>query len=397
MPVKLKAWYIRLIAVLLMMISGAQRSFAQMSGDSLEFSLLTCEPHSEIYSLYGHTAIRMYDKAKHFSFIINYGVFDFDSENFILRFVFGLTDYEMGIFSEGEFKSEYVRRGSGVIQQDLNLTKAEKQRIFRALMENNKKENRFYRYNYFYDNCTTRARDLIVKNVDGMVVYSPSEKEGMSYREAIREYNEDSPWARFGNDLLLGVKADKHLSQSELQFLPFNLSNDFANAEIVGADGSRRPLVSNTKQMLAPGIQMVEEGFPLRPRTCALLLLGLTLVLSLIEGKTGKWLWGFDMVLMVLCGLCGLVLTAMIFSQHPTVSVNFQILVLNPLCLLFVYPAVKRLRQHQSHWWWKVYACMIVLFIFLAFFQNYAEGMIILALSLLVRCMMKIKIVKNIN
>lgn len=368
-----------------------------MNADSLEFSLLTCDPHSEIYSLYGHTAIRMYDKSKHASFIINYGVFDFDSDNFILRFIFGLTDYEMGIFDERDFKSEYLRRGSGVIQQDLNLSRAEKLRIFRALMENNKKENRYYRYNYFYDNCTTRARDLIVNNLDGMVVYAPSAREGMSYRDAVREYNEEYPWARFGNDLLLGVKADKRLNQAELQFLPFNLSDDFSGAEIVGVDGSRRPLVSNTRQMLAPGIQLVEDGFPLRPRTCALLLLGLTIVLCLIEQMSGKTFWVYDLIWMILCGICGLILTAMIFSQHPTVNVNFQILVLNPLCLVLVYPAIKSLRKHKSHWWWKAYSIMLTLFLICAFFQDYAEGMIILALSLLIRSVIKIRKIKKSN
>lgn len=388
---KRKAWYIRLAVVLLICMSGAQRLCAQMTADSLEFSLLTCDPHSKIYSLYGHTAIKMYDKQKRMSFFINYGVFDFASENFILRFIFGLTDYELGIFSERDFMAEYQSRGSGVTEQKLNLTPQEKMRIFHALMENNREENRFYRYNYFYDNCTTRARDLIVNHLDGAVVYSPSKREGMSYRDAVHEYNEDYPWARFGNDILLGVKADKHLTQAELQFLPFNLFDDFAGAEIVEADGSRRRLVADTRQLLSPGMQFIEEDFPLRPRSCALLLLALTLLITGIELYSKKVAWVYDLLLMTASGLAGLVLTAMIFSQHPTVSLNLQILLLNPLPLLMAYPALKRLRRHQSHWWWKVNVVLIALFFAGSLIQSYAEGMLILACSLLLRSLVKVK------
>ena len=394
---KRRAWYIRLAVVLLICISGARESYAGLTADSLEFSLLTCDPHSKIYSLYGHTAIKMYDKEKRMSFFINYGVFDFASKNFILRFVFGLTDYELGIFSERDFMAEYQSRGSGVTEQKLNLTSSEKLRIFRALMENNREENRFYRYNYFYDNCTTRARDLIVKNLDGAVVYPPSEREGMSYRDAVHEYNEEHPWARFGNDILLGVKADKRLTQAELQFLPFNLHDDFAGAEVVNIDGSRRRLVSDTRQLLAPGMQFIEDGFPLRPRSCALILLALTLVISGIELYSKKAVWAYDLLLMTASGLAGIVLTAMIFSQHPTVSLNLQILLLNPLPLLLAYPVIKRLRHHQSHWWWKVQMVLIALFFAGSLIQSYAEGMLILACSLLIRCLGYYKITPHIQ
>ena len=367
-----------------------------MTADSLEFSLLTCDPHTKIYSLYGHTALKMYDKQRRVSFFINYGVFDFSSKNFILRFVFGLTDYELGIFGERDFMAEYQERGSGVTEQKLNLTAPEKLRIFHALMENNREENRFYRYNYFYDNCTTRARDLIVNNLDGAVIYSPSKREGMSYREAIHEYNEDYPWARFGNDILLGVQADRRLTQAELQFLPFNLLDDFAEAEVVSTDGSRRRLVSETRQLLAPGMQFMNAGFPLRPRTCALLLLALTLLTTAAEMYSKRVAWAYDLVLMVVSGLAGIVLTAMIFSQHPTVSLNLQILLLNPVPLFVAYPALKRLRHHQSHWWWKCQAILVVLFFVGGIFQRYAEGMCILACCLLVRCFGHYKINRNI-
>ncbi|MBQ2127790.1 MAG: DUF4105 domain-containing protein, partial [Prevotella sp.] len=139
--------------------------------DSVEVSLLTCQPHEEIYSLYGHTALRYHDLKRNEDWAFNYGIFNFHAPHFVLRFVFGLTDYELGVIPTDIFKQEYRRFGSQVTEQVLNLTNEEKHAIHKALYENYRPENRVYRYNYFYDNCTTRARDMVERNINGQVRY----------------------------------------------------------------------------------------------------------------------------------------------------------------------------------------------------------------------------------
>ena len=130
--------------------------------DSVEISLLTCQPHDEIYSLYGHTALRYHDLRKGgLDIAFNYGVFDYKKPFFALRFVFGLTDYELGAYPYRLFQEEYRRFGSMVTEQVLNLTDQEKAILQQALAINMQNENRIYRYNYFYSNCTTKARDII--------------------------------------------------------------------------------------------------------------------------------------------------------------------------------------------------------------------------------------------
>lgn len=354
--------------------------------DSVQISLLTCSPHNEVYSLYGHTAIRYRDKLAGTDLAINYGVFSFSKPFFVLRFVFGLTDYEMGIESFDDFCREYQHYGSHVTEQVLDLTTKEKLDICRALEVNAMPENRVYRYNYFYNNCTSKARDIILENIGGKVAYTNKVDKEKSFREIIHSCNEDFSWARFGNDILLGVKADASTSREEQQFLPTNLMNDFASA-VVDRDGVRKPLVKRTNEVVkGNGVIDGESNFPLTPIMCASVMLILSVLVSLIEHLTKKSIWWYDSLVLLLLGLTGLVLFAMIFSQHPTVSLNLQIILFNPLFLYFAYYITKHRKDRAKCLRiWKIVACFVILSIIGRIFQHYAEGVLILALSLLIR------------
>ena len=133
--------------------------------DSVDISLLTCGPGQEVWSYYGHTALRIEDHVHGTDLAVNWGMFSFKQAFFILRFVFGMTDYQIGIFPMEHFIAEYSSEGRWVRQQRLALTREEKIKILSAIDENNKEENRTYRYNFFFDNCTTRARDMIIRNL----------------------------------------------------------------------------------------------------------------------------------------------------------------------------------------------------------------------------------------
>ena len=369
-------------------LSCHAQSDADSRLDSTEISLLTCSPHQEVYSLYGHTAIRVRNAVTGEDLVVNYGVFDFAQPHFVTRFVFGLTDYSMGIMPFSLFYQEYRYYNSSVTQQTLNLTRAEKQNILKALADN--AQSPTYRYNYFHDNCTTRARDMLTQHLDGEVHYQGAADSSATFRSMIHDFNEQHPWARFGNDMLLGFGADRRTTRSETQFLPTNLMDDFATATIEGEGGSR-PLVKETREVVPGGVQVVESEFPLRPLSCFLLLLVVTLLVIAIEWKTGSTLWGYDAIVLTLSGLAGIVLTLMIFSHHPTVSLNLQLLLLNPLPLLLVIPVVRKTRRHQQHWWWKAWSVLIILFFVGSFIQKYAEGMFILALSLLCLCIWRLQ------
>ena len=356
--------------------------------DSVEISLLTCQPHDEVYSLYGHTAIRYHDlRPGGTDLAFNYGVFDFKKPHFVARFVFGLTDYELGAYPYHYFQQEYRRFGSMVTEQVLNLTPEEKLMLHDALAINLRPENKIYRYNYFYNNCTTKARDIIESCINGKVEYAERKDYTPSYRDIVHSMTRNNPWSRFGNDLLLGIKADWKTDLRQQEFLPGNLLYDFDHAQIY-SNGNYRPLIKERRIAVPAGVQIIESGFPLTPLACAAILLAVGIVIFFFEWrkKRGFVLW--DVLLMMTTGTIGIVLTLMLFSQHPTVSLNLQIILCNPLPWLFLWPVIRGRKTR----YWKITAILAVLFLIGSFFQCYAEGIHVLALCLLMQCYANMKI-----
>ena len=148
-------------------------SSSSADADNIKVSLVTCSPGQLVYELFGHTAIRVEDPKHRQDLVFNYGVFNFNTDNFVYRFVKGETDYELGVVEWKYFIHEYAIRGSSIDVQEINLTADEKIEVVNYLLNNYEPRNRTYRYNYFYDNCTTRARDVIEESVAGQVFYIP--------------------------------------------------------------------------------------------------------------------------------------------------------------------------------------------------------------------------------
>lgn len=354
--------------------------------DSVEISLLTAGPGNEVWSLYGHTAIRYNDKANDEDLAINYGMFSFEKSFFIARFVLGLTDYEMGVTSMDHFINSYGREGRWVVQQDLNLTREEKLELTLALNENNLPENRVYRYNYFYNNCTTKARNIIIDHLNVNGYTSDNQWNGNSYRSMIYQWTSNHRWTRFGNDLLLGIGSDLKTEKKASFFLPDSVRKDFDNIILINLDGSKRKLVDKKTWLIKPAktIDQSTSVF-ITPTIVFGVLFCIIFLLSIIQWIYHKNMWLLDATLLTITGLAGMILFIMIFSQHPTVRVNLQILLLNPISLFLVYPVVKNERQGMRHWYWKVIAICMLMFFIGGFFQTYAEGMHLLALTILIR------------
>lgn len=329
---------------------GVAFSVQSQSTDSIRFSLLTCAPGTEIYSLFGHTAIRYENYTRRIDVAFNYGMFSFNTPNFIFRFVAGETDYQLGITPYSYFEAEYAMRGSSVYQQVLNLTQSEKERLLTILENNYLPENRIYRYNYFYDNCTTRARDKIEECIEGKVVY-PDSLSGKSYRSIVHEFTAGSPWNEFGIDLCLGAEADKEINKGQQMFSPFYMKYYASNAYIVDAGGSRRPLILDETKIVDVEPEEVQPGFILSPLMCGALFLALCVVMAWGQWKTQRIWWGWDIVLYGLQGLAGCIIAFLFFfSVHPTVGSNWLLILFNPIPLLYlpfmVYKAVKRKKDY---------------------------------------------------
>jgi hypothetical protein len=302
--------------------------------DSAVISLLTCDPLDDMaYTLYGHTAIRINDKANRVDTVYNYGIFDFSSPNFLYRFAKGELNYKLGVNSFADFFEEYSERQSGVTEQILNLTKDEKQRISDALFVNHLPENRTYLYSFLFDNCSTRSRILFENNIAGIIEY-PEILKPTTFRTIIHHANRNHRWLTFGIDLALGAPLDDSIGQAPQLFLPDNLMRVFGGAEIVRADGRTYNLVSETRK-LAPSYPVIESPLDSNPAVVLWLVFAVVLLLSLWEWRNKKCFRLLDAVLFFAYGLTGCLLFFLSFiSIHPAVYPNFSMVWAHPLHII---------------------------------------------------------------
>lgn len=315
--------------------------------DPLRVSLITCEPGPLIYELYGHTAIRITDMRTNADLAFNYGMFDFSKPNFIMRFLRGETDYMLGVYPYDDFLEEYRLRGSKVIEQTLNLTAAEKAALLSALSENARPENRTYRYNFLYNNCTSQARDIIESCIDGTIIY-PTDNRKETYRQMIHLYTSDSPWSEFGQDLLLGAEADIPITQRQKMFAPLFFEKYADEAIIRLPNGTARPLVTATTVIQPYNAMKETAGFPIPPLGVFGALLLATVLVCATELRTGKVFWGWEAMLMTVQGIAGCLVTFMFFfSEHPAVSSNWLIVLLNPIPIIYVAFRVRNIMKHK--------------------------------------------------
>lgn len=384
---KMKKGLLYIVLTFILSVVNATVGAQSMTNpDRIQISLLTCSPGKEVWAQYGHTAIRYYDKESGEDLAINYGIFSLDQTYFIPRFVLGMTDYRMGVQPMDMFLAQYSYEGRGVVEQVLNLSAEDKEVIYKALQENMKPENVVYRYNYFFDNCTTRARDMLVNHLHGKVVYPPAEEDA-TFRSMIHKWNNKYEWSQFGEDLLLGVNADRKTTKSEQQFLPENLRSDFDKARYNG-----KPLVKETNVLLDAETEVAEPVFPLSPLSVALIFAVISLVMMLFSYRRQQVYWAWDLALMLTSGLMGIIFFVMIFSQHPCVSLNFILLFFNPLPLFFLYSTIKK----KKVIWWKIWGVLIILGLFGSLFQEIPLPILIVASFLLLHCIVHLRINKAV-
>lgn len=370
-------------------------SVADSVSADVRVSVLTCSPGDEAYSLYGHTALRYCDTSRGVDVVFNYGCFDFSTPNFGWRFVLGETDYMVGCTDFENFLPEYIMRGSGVVEQVIDLSDEEAFLLFKELLVNIRPENRVYRYRYLDNNCTTKVRDKLLEALakrNGNIVYEDSMVAGRTYRDALNLPSMKHPWYTFGINLLLGAGVDEPLTRESAQFLPLDFMNALNGMSVAQGDGTERKVVAETNILLAENKKAaVRSNFT--PFNASLLLLLATFIAMLCELRKRKTFWGVDVVLMLAQGLSGSLLLFMaLFSEHPAVDVNWLIVMFNPLALVLLPIYVCRIRKHSPMTIAWVQVALFVLFVLTALLglQVYPAPIYFCAISLLVRSLFHI-------
>jgi hypothetical protein len=333
----LQLFYI-VVTSLALWMGVSVKSYAQYKTDSLQIMLLTATPGTEIYSLYGHSALRVYDEAKGNDIIYNYGIFDFETPNFYLKFINGNLLYQLGKSSFNRFVSSYEQSGQGIYQQRLNLTNKEKWQLVGNLEINYLPENRFYRYSFFHDNCATRIRDLIAKSIDGTIIYDNAYiKKSESFRDLIKIYQHGYPWVDFGTHILIGSDADSICKITDYMFLPIPMMNIYVHSKIL-SKGIARPLIDSPINIL-PGTLITQTPNPITlPLTVIGGLFMMVLLVSILGYRKNKHYKFIDQIVLLLTGIIGVtILLVWVGSAHQVLSRNYNIVWANPISLVFVF------------------------------------------------------------
>lgn len=287
----------------------------------LRISLLTCTPGDELYSTFGHSAIRVIDSSSTSDIVYNYGTFNFEDEGFYIKFAQGKLLYYVSADEFRNFRFEYEATNRGITEQVLNLTPAEKVTVQNFLNNNLKEENRYYKYDFFLDNCTTRLRDIIKKTHDSAFTTKPVMPPGTTFRNAIHHYlnNNHAWWSKLSIDLLLGKPCDAVMAPAQMQFLPDNL--------MISLDSSAVPMVTTHQNLYALNKQTA-KGSLLTPLNIFALLLVVMVAVSFVKNKFAKgFLTGFDFLFFLATGLLGIILILMWFAtDHSMTKQNFNLL-----------------------------------------------------------------------
>lgn len=358
--------------------------------DSIEISILTCTPGKDMYAKFGHTALRVRDYTIHRDVVFNYGCFDYNASNFVLKFLLGQTDYLLDAEEFEYLKYRYGMLGNGVSEQVLNLSQEEANRLLALLLENLRPENQEYRYNWLYDNCTERARDVIEKAVDRRIEYAGMVDEEMTVRDMLHKCLEKSPWVSFGIDMILGDEIDRKVDKRIMMFLPNVFKTELDGAYIVKSNGEKLKYVARRSKVLEDTNGPDEAYLLGSPLFVFSLLLLCTIGLTLKEFKRKQITGWLDVTLHTCQGLAGLLVAFLFFlSEHPAVDSNWLVILFNPIPLFYagwlLYCYKKRKRNLLS------YVNLAVTAVFLVTMavcpQSFNIAMWLLALSLLVRAL----------
>jgi hypothetical protein len=221
------------VLVCLVWASVMQAQFTRTLSPNAIVSLMTVAPGSELYSTFGHSALRVFDPSQNVDRIYNYGTFDFDQPDFYLNFCRGKLLYILDVERYKSFERGNMLEGRGMQEQTLNLSPTQKERLFNLLEDNALAQNRAYKYDFFYDNCATRIRDMVDKALYGQVTYDTAHAGAQrTMRQLLRSYLTEHPWTGFGIDLVLGMPTDKVAGVQHYVFLPDNLHDAFATARL---------------------------------------------------------------------------------------------------------------------------------------------------------------------
>ncbi len=371
------------LIILTILISGLINVSSQIPSDT-EIYLITCGPGTETYSIYGHSALRIVIPQDEIDRAYNWGVFDFATPNFVWKFAKGRLEYMLGVYPFDRFLQEYFFESRSVYQQKINLEPDEIKILLALIQENLKPENVKYRYDFFYDDCSTRIRDLLEKALGDKLLYPPEDKRDIpTFREKINQYQRPYPWLQTGVDLLIGTPGNKKASFRDRMFLPDELKEGLSKA-VVNRSGKMIPLLQNPETLLQFDPPEIKQHFLTTPLFLfSLLLIAVIILSSTVRGIKANLV--IDIVVFTIFSILALLMIFFnFFSDHQQLKWNLNIIWLNPFILLCLVSLI--FNKNWYIWFrWVFFLTPIAFVVQIIFLNAFNTAFIPLELLLLVR------------
>ncbi len=352
---------------------------------NIEVFLITCGPGTETYSIYGHSAIRIIDHKNNTDLVYNWGVFDFSTPNFVWKFAKGRLDYMLGVYPYEKFLRDYFFEERWVISQKMNLDDSELILMLGLIAENLRPENIRYRYDFFYDNCSTRIRDIIEKATGNDLIYPPDElKKPPSFRALIRSYQKDYAWMNFGIDLLMGYPADRKASLRDRMFLPLEMK-DALSGSVIRKDNLMIPLLQNPVTELDFADPVVKTGFFVSPPFVFSMMLIIIIILAGMFRNPGFNFYLDVFVFFILSVLALMMIFFNFFTDHQQLRWNLNTVWLNPFLILCL---ASILMNRKGFVWFRIAFFLALIFLMYPLFfpQHSNNAFVPLIMILLLRC-----------
>jgi hypothetical protein len=337
-----------LIYMLIMLCLFASHcSFSQQLSAEARISLINYGAgDDDISSAFGHTEIRVVDPVLGIDQNYSYGGFNHSADGFVIKFLKGTLPYYIAVHQLDQVAYYYLQTNRSIREQTLNLSYYQRNQLISNLKKNHLPENRYYRYQFFYDNCATRPRDMITAVCgDSLIIPSRSRRTGKSYRDWMNEYLTEKPWYQLGMNLALGSPSDLPTDGWQAMYLPDQLAAQLQQATIRQTNGKVIPLVQNEQTLFAPHKEVEQPlSFADRPDVVCALFGILIILFSIVRFLSGRnvdrWL---DHILFGASGFMGWFLLILWLIRDDGVTAwNPSLLYLMPLHIPLVFMATSR-------------------------------------------------------
>ncbi|MBD0833110.1 lipoprotein N-acyltransferase Lnb domain-containing protein [Aestuariibaculum sediminum] len=383
----------RLLLLLLLTLS-TKFVFSQVYklSNRAEISVLTIGPGISLNDAFGHSAFRVKDHASGIDLVYNYGIYDWQAPHFYLKFAQGKLNYLCGVAYFDDFLNDYISQNRSIKSQVLNLNLGEKQKLFNYLQNNVKPENRRYLYDFFYDNCATKIKDVTNIAVNENIEFkAPNDYKAASFRTLINNNLNANSWGSFGINVALGAVIDRQASMTDHMFLPENIYKFF---EVATLNNSGENLVKSSQMLYTPTETKTPSYFftsPLFVFSIVALFICYITYMNYKNNIRSKWL---DIALFFITGCVGILILLLWFAtDHTGTHQNYNLLWAFALNFFVIAQLAK---PKPASWFVKYLKLLVILLCLLTLHwilgvQVFTIGLIPLLLALCVRYAFLIK------